>query len=172
MEPEIFQDGSPWGNLWLISMAIFAVTWALIITAAVSAAAVSPYLAVRTMTARTTAGRTTAGPGRSRATGRTNRKLLLAAAVTGLAHGVGAAKHHTTPASARTSPTGWEHTSRRCLTTGPSGPPWRGLGDPREREPGHGRDRRQALLARAARRAGVRLRLAPRRIGRLSGNEV
>ena len=98
MGPEIFQTGSPWGNLWLISMAILAVTWALAITAAVTAAAAVPYWAVRMMTARTMAG-----PARFRATGKTNGKLLLAAAaviilmaaaVTGLAHGVGAAKHH------------------------------------------------------------------------------
>ena len=98
MQPEIFQDGSPWGDLWLLSMAIFAITWALAITADVTAAAIIPYLAVRMMTARTMAR-----PGRFRTTGRTNRKLLLAAAaviiliagtVTGLAYGVGAAKHH------------------------------------------------------------------------------
>ncbi len=39
MEPEIFQTGSPWGHLWPISMAIFAVTWALAIAASVTAAA-------------------------------------------------------------------------------------------------------------------------------------
>ena len=39
-----------------------------------------------------------------------------------------------------------------------------GLGDPRGCEPRHGRGRGQALLARRARRAGVRLRLAPRRV--------
>ena len=37
MGPEIFQTGSPWGHLWLISMAIFAATWALAIAAAVTA---------------------------------------------------------------------------------------------------------------------------------------
>ena len=39
MGPEILQDGSPWGHLWLISMAIFAATWALAIAAALTAAA-------------------------------------------------------------------------------------------------------------------------------------
>ncbi len=103
MGPEILQGNSIWDNLWLISIAIFIATWALIITAAVTAAAVIPYLTVRMMTARMTAVRTKAGPGRPRAAGRINRKLLLAAAaviilmaaaVTGLAYGVGAAKHH------------------------------------------------------------------------------
>ena len=145
MEPEIFQTGSPWGNLCLISMAIFAAAWALAITAAVTAAAVIPYLAVRmtavrTMTARTTAGRTTAGrttagPGRSRAAGRTNRKLLLAAAaviilmaaaVTGLAYGVGAAKHHHHPSFSKNVADRLGAHLEEMLDDGPSGLPLEG----------------------------------------------
>ena len=43
------------------------------------------------------------------------------------------------------------------------------MGEPRGREPGHRRGRGQALLGCGARRSGVRLRLAPRRAGKLSG---
>ena len=55
--------------------------------------------------------------------------------------------------------------SRRLLQVHPRGH----LGDPRRREPRHGRGRGQALLGCQPRRAGVRLRLASRRVGKLSG---
>ena len=100
MGPEIFQDGSPWGHLWLISLTLLVITWVLAITMTVTAAVTIPHWVARIV----------AGRSRTRATGRTNRKLLLAAtaviilmasAVTGLAYGVGAAKHHHPPSSSK-----------------------------------------------------------------------
>ena len=91
MDPSIYDTSSPWSNLWLISSAIFAIVWALAITAALAVAVTVPYLLIRAV----------AGRSRPRTPRRTNRALLLAAAaviilmagtVTGLAYGVGAAK--------------------------------------------------------------------------------
>ena len=52
MDPSIYDTSSPWSNLWLISSAIFAIVWALAITAALTVAVTVPYLLIRTVAGR------------------------------------------------------------------------------------------------------------------------
>ena len=93
MDPSILDPSSPWSNLWIISSAIFAVVWALAIFTALTAAAAVPYLVARAMVRRS----------QIRTPRKTNRALiaaavaviiLMAATITGLAYGIGAAKDH------------------------------------------------------------------------------
>ena len=43
MGPEIFQTGSPWTYLWLISIALLVITWVLAALMTLAAAVTIPY---------------------------------------------------------------------------------------------------------------------------------